>query len=90
MTRTKACVDNNQPIIVEILRRRGFQVVHMHAVGKGFPDLIANKHGQTFLIEIKDGFKATYTKTQKEFYSKWLGSKIYTLRTEEEALNFQK
>lgn len=89
MTRTKAKVDNNQAEIVALLRARGFQIVHTHMMGRGFPDLIVNKHGRTNFVEIKDGPKADYTEQQLKFYKEWEGSKIYTLRTDEEALKFE-
>lgn len=49
--------DANQPAIVKALRNAGCTVEHLHAVGKGCPDLLCAIDGQVFLIEIKDGAK---------------------------------
>jgi len=50
-------IDANQPEIVKALRRAGCTVEHLHAVGKGCPDLLCAIDGEVFLIEIKDGAK---------------------------------
>ena len=49
--------DANQPAIVKVLRSAGCTVEHLHAVGKGCPDLLCAIDGQVFLIEVKDGAK---------------------------------
>lgn len=49
--------DANQPLVVKALRAAGCTVEHLHAVGKGCPDLLCAIDGQVFLIEIKDGAK---------------------------------
>jgi Holliday junction resolvase len=54
VTRRAAKVDANQPAIVEALREAGYQVVDVHGVGFGFPDILAvTKSGINVLIEIK-------------------------------------
>lgn len=80
-------VDANQRFIVDILRKRGFQVVPMHTAGKGFPDLIVAKAGQCWLVEVKDGAKRL-TDAQTIFHSKWVGPSIQILRSEDDALRF--
>lgn len=55
--RYNAKIDANQPEIVAALRKAGCTVQHLHAVGKGCPDLLCAIDGQTFLIEVKDGSK---------------------------------
>ena len=50
-------IDANQPEIVAALRKVGCTVEHLHAVGKGCPDLLCAIAGQVFLIEVKDGSK---------------------------------
>lgn len=52
-----AKIDANQPEIVAALRKAGCTVQHLHAVGKGCPDLLCAVNGETFLIEVKDGAK---------------------------------
>lgn len=72
-----AKVDSNQPAIVDALRAIGATVQHLHAVGKGCPDLAVGWRGKTFLIEVKDG-KASpahraLTEPQVEWHGGWKG-----------------
>jgi hypothetical protein len=53
----RAAVDKNQPAIVAMLRQVGAHVQHLHAVGKGCPDLLVGFRGENWLLEIKDGDK---------------------------------
>lgn len=85
--RLKAKVDKNQPVIVEVLRKRGFQVICMHAVGRGFPDLIVAKNRDSWLVEIKDG-NERLTDRQTVFHSEWQGKPIQILRSLDDALRF--
>ncbi len=82
-------VDSNQKELVEILRKRGFQV---HQISKPF-DLIVAKNGKSAIVEIKDpkkeGWKNEYTPAQKKFLASWQGGPIITLRSLEDALNFK-
>lgn len=57
MRRRAAKIDDNQPQVVDALRRAGVEVRIMSAVGEGFPDLLTLYHGVLRLIEIKDGSK---------------------------------
>ena len=81
-------IDKNQPDIVKKLKELGFQVVHMHQVGKGFPDLLVNKNKRTWLIEIKASKKSTFTPAQAEFYLHWQGTDIVFLSSEFEVQEF--
>ncbi len=64
--------DANQSEIVATLRRLGASVVHLHAVGKGCPDLAIAIRGQTHLVEIKDGRKSwKMTPDQIGFHLSW-------------------
>jgi len=49
-------VDNNQKEVVEILRRAGAVVKHVHTV-KNLFDIIVFYNGQIYCVEIKDGSK---------------------------------
>lgn len=85
--RTQA--DPNQPMIVGILRKRGFQVYHL-----GRPvDLLIAKDRRMALAEVKKpearGLKKEYTPSQKKFLSEWRGPAIFILRTKEDALHFE-
>lgn len=50
-------IDANQPAIVAALRKAGCTVEHLHAVGRGCPDLLCAVNDEVFLIEVKDGAK---------------------------------
>jgi hypothetical protein len=70
-----AKIDANQPEIVAALRKAGCTVQHLHAVGKGCPDLLCALDGVTFLIEVKDGAqppnKQALTPDQKTWHAGW-------------------
>lgn len=66
-------VDVNQKEIVAALRQLGFSVTDLSAVGKGCPDLLAGRHGITYLIEIKRDNKAKFTSHQIEWQNGWKG-----------------
>lgn len=72
-----AKVDSNQPAIVDALRAIGATVQHLHAVGKGCPDLAVGWRGKTFLIEVKDGkaspSQRALTDAQVEWHGGWKG-----------------
>lgn len=51
-------VDSNQTRVVKALRELGATVQHLHAVGKGCPDLLVGYKGSNYLLEVKDGEKA--------------------------------
>lgn len=50
-------VDSNQTRVVKALRDLGATVQHLHAVGKGCPDLLVGYKGSNYLLEVKDGGK---------------------------------
>lgn len=68
-----AKVDLNQKAIVAALRGCGATVMHLHAVGKGCPDLAVGFRGATLLLEVKDGPKAKLTPAQEEWHAGWKG-----------------
>ena len=75
--RRKAKIDGNHGQIVLALRRLGFSVLSLAAVGKGCPDLVVGKHSKNYLLEVKDGTKPPsarrLTDDQHKFYQSWLG-----------------
>jgi len=75
--RRKAKIDSNHGEIVSALRKLGFSVLSLAAVGKGCPDLVLGKHGRNYLVEVKDGDKCPsarkLTDDQQKFYQNWLG-----------------
>lgn len=78
--RRAAKVDANQPAIVRALRRMGFSVQHLHAVGEGCPDLLCGRRGKNYLIEVKDGDKPPSARrlkdAQEEWHSAWRGDVV--------------
>ncbi len=48
-------VDANHGDVIQTLRACGWHVHDTSALGNGFPDCVAAKHGRIVLIEIKDG-----------------------------------
>ena len=75
--RRRAKTDGNQAEIVGLLRANGFSVYPAHAMGNGFPDLVAGWGKQTFLIEVKDGktppSQQALTEAQVAFLEEWRG-----------------
>lgn len=91
--RYAAKVDANQPEIVKALRDVGCCVALTHAIGDGFPDLIACKPFYPYelkLLEVKDGAKPPsarkLTPDQEAFHAKWKGP-IYVVKSVDEALD---
>ena len=68
-----AKVDANQKSIVAALRKAGATVQHLHAVGKGCPDLLVGYKCENYLIECKLPGKNP-NKLQKEWHSAWKGN----------------
>lgn len=57
--RRAAAVDANQTAIIRALRKAGVSVQPLHTVGQGCPDIIAGFRGVNYLLELKDGSRAT-------------------------------
>ena len=90
--RLRAKVDDNQANIVAALRRIGCEVLSLAAVGQGCPDLLVQRNGKLYLLEIKDGNKSAsrqkLTPDQIEFHSHWQVTVVTT--TAEAILAVQK
>ena len=74
--RRAARIDANQPDIVAALEKVGCQVLHLHQVGGGCPDLLVKtRGGRLLLLEIKDGAKPAGKRQlnleQKRFHEDW-------------------
>lgn len=84
--RYAAKVDANQGEIVETLRLAGYTVCLMHAVGRGFPDLLVSKSGtdKMWLLEVKTK-SGKLTKPEKEWIAAW-DAPVHIVRSPEEAL----
>ena len=71
-------VDDNQTQVVKALRAEGWTVTHLHAVGKGCPDLLVGvtrfNVKYNFLLEVKDGNKSwKLTPDQVIWHYNWKG-----------------
>jgi hypothetical protein len=88
--RRAANIDSNQPQVVEALRGVGATVQHLHAVGRGCPDLLVGYRGRNHLLELKDGAavpsKQRLTDDEERWHSTWRG-RVVTVRTVDEALS---
>jgi hypothetical protein len=88
--RRAAKVDANQSEIVEAIRGIGGQVVFLHAVGGGVPDLLCYYAYRSFLLEVKDGDKVPsarkLTEDQVKFHDWWLGE-LHVVCNAQEAVN---
>ena len=73
--RYAARIDDNQISIVRALRKAGCRVLSLAAVGKGCGDLLVNRAGVLYLLEIKDGDKypsqRKLTPHQIKFHQEW-------------------
>jgi Holliday junction resolvase len=82
-------IDANQPEVVKALRAAGCTVQHLHAVGEGCPDLLCAVHGETFLIEVKDGAKPpskqALTPDQVTWHNTW-GAEVHIVNSVSGAL----
>lgn len=88
--RRAAKVDENQPEIVQALRKAGATVTPLHAVGSGCPDLLVGWKNSNLLVEVKDGAKPPsarkLTKDQQEWHATWAGQ-VVVVKDIDEALN---
>lgn len=58
MSRYARRIDLNHTEILACLQSLGARVHSTAALGGGFPDLVVQRHGQTWLVEVKDGRKS--------------------------------
>jgi hypothetical protein len=79
-----AKTDENQPAIVEALRKAGCSVAITAQVGGGFPDLVVGYMGFNYLMEANTHF-GKHTPEQIAFIENWKGQ-ICTVRSVEMAL----
>lgn len=80
-----AKVDANQAEIVKALRKAGATVQHLHAIGKGCPDLLVGYKCENYLVECKQ-IGANPNKLQKNWHYYWRGN-VFVVHSPEEALD---
>lgn len=75
--RRAANIDANQPALVKAFRQIGATVQHLHAVGKGCPDLLVGFRGVNVLVEVKNGdkdlSKRRLTVDEQRWHETWGG-----------------
>jgi hypothetical protein len=69
--RRAAKIDDNQTEIVKNLRKAGYSVCILSAVGKGVPDILVGANGVNILMEIKDGNKPLSARKLTPDEAKW-------------------
>lgn len=88
--RKYAKIDDNQPDIVDALRKAGARVLSLASVGNGCPDLLVGAHGKLILMEIKDGSKSPserkLTPMEISFFNAWKGYEVHKVENVEQAL----
>jgi hypothetical protein len=87
--RRAARTDRNHQEVIAALRKVGATAFSLHAVGTGFPDIIAGFRGVNILIEVKDGSRVAseqrITSDQKTFIESWAGQ-VTVVKSAEEAV----
>jgi hypothetical protein len=88
--RRAARIDGNHQAVAHSLERAGATVVSLAPLGNGVPDLLVGYHGQTFLLEVKDGekppSKRELTDLEREFFARWRGGDLFLVSSPAEAL----
>ena len=74
--------DNNQPVIVATLRQCGASVCHLHAVGRGVPDLLVGYRGYNMLVEVKTA-TGHLNALQETWHTSWRGQVAVIYTTED-------
>lgn len=64
--------DINQPELEVRLKKLGFSVTSLHALGKGIPDLLLGIMGINIVVEVKHD-NAELTEPEKEWHRDWKG-----------------
>ncbi len=81
-----AKVDANQSEIVSGLRELGYEVILLHRVGEGVPDLLVSTNTEMWLVEVKIP-KAKLNERQERFHSAWKGRPIIVAHSLSEVLS---
>ena len=77
--------DANHKLIVGELRQAGFSVLDLAELGDDVPDILAAKHGQEQLVEIKS-HEGELSDGQLEFSHEWRGHKPLCVRSSDEVV----
>ncbi len=83
--RQAAKIDANHTAIADALRRCGWQVLSLAALGRGAPDLLVTRRGVWHLVEVKQP-KGKLTEPQTRFHTVW---PVTIVRSVDEALELR-
>lgn len=88
MRRYAHAVDQNQPAIVDALRKCGVCVHDTSGVGDGFPDLVCGWKGKISLLELKVPGEEL-NEAQKLFHERWRarGLAVHVVESLDEAFD---
>lgn len=79
-----ARIDRTQNRIVKAFRQAGCEVLLLHRVGQGCPDLLIGRYNRLVLCEVKSvGKRDELTDQQIKFHALW---PVYIITTPEEAI----
>ena len=68
-------------MIARSLQWAGYHVTDLSGCGRGVPDLLCTRHGQCFLVEIKNKEGANrFTPSQVEYYAQ-VKAPVFVIRT---------
>lgn len=85
--------DTNQTEIENVFRTYGFSVFDTSPLGGGFPDVVAGKDSDNYLIEVKDGNKPPsqqkLSDAEIKFHMKWRGN-VHVINSVDQAIKFCK
>lgn len=81
--------DKNQQVIVATLRQCGASVCHLHAVGRGVPDLCVGYRGHNMLVEVKSA-TGHLNALQETWHASWRGQVAIIYTTEDAVALLQK
>jgi hypothetical protein len=90
MTYYKKRVDENQRAITHTFIAMGASVLNLSTVGRGCPDLLVGYRGNSVLVEVKNGEKATFTDPQIKFMQEWRGGPVSRVDSVEAAIRLIK
>ncbi len=78
-----AKVDRNQPAMVAGIRAAGGEVLYLHTLGQGRPDLLVWLNGTYLLVEVKPNEKKVLTDDEQKWHREWPGPVLIACCIEE-------
>lgn len=82
-------IDENQPEIVQALRKAGAEVTPLYRVGGGVSDLLVSWRQRWFLLEVKNPLKPRSDQELTPDQKRWIGAQhapVHVVYSAEEAV----